>query len=67
MDKYNFHWDSDTIDYYVEYEDANGWGSTAYIIYKYVADECEYDGESDFRKLYLDLLAQVEDKINEQL
>ena len=54
MDKYNFHWDSDTIDYYVEYEDANGWGSTAYIIYKYVADECEYDGESVFRKLYLD-------------
>ncbi len=68
MDKYNFHWDSDTINYYatgfLNCEISNGWAGTALEIYKFVADECDYDDESDFRKLYLDLLAQVEDKIN---
>ena len=67
MDKDKFHWDSDTINYYADYQDANGWSGTALEIYKYIADECDYDDESDMRALYLDLLEQVEDKINEAL
>ena len=62
-----FYWDSDTIDYYADYQDANGWASTAFEIYKYVADECDWDGETDMRALYLDLLTQVENKIIEEL
>ena len=58
-----FHWDSDTIDYYADYQDANGWASTAFKIYKYVADECEWSDEADMRALYLDLLTQVENNI----
>lgn len=62
--KSKFYWDSDTIDYYVNFEELNGWASTAMRIYEYVADECDWDGESDMRALYLDLLTQVENKIN---
>ena len=58
-----FYWDSDTIDYYADYQDANGWANTAFKIYKYVADECEWSDEADMRALYLDLLTQVENNI----
>ena len=54
-----FYWDSDTINYYVELEEKKGWVTTAFEIYKYVADECDWDGEEDFRSLYLDLLNEV--------
>ena len=64
MTKVNkFYWDSETINYYVEYNYLNGWASTALRIYEYVADQCDWDGEEDFRSLYSDLLDQVEDKI----
>ena len=66
MSEYKFYFDEDTVDYYVNFQDGNGWASTAFEIYKYVADECDYDGETDMRALYLDLLNQVEDKINQQ-
>ena len=59
-----FYWDSDTIDYYANFEELNGWASTAMRIYEYVADECEWSDEKDMRALYLDLLTEVEDKIN---
>ena len=61
-----FYWDSNTIDYYVNFEEVNGWASTAMRIYEYIADECEWSDEKDMRALYLDLLTQVEDKINEE-
>lgn len=64
MTKVNkFYWDSETINYYVEYNHLNGWASTALRIYEYVADECDWDGEEDFRSLYSDLLNQVEEKV----
>ena len=66
MSEYKFYFDEDTVDYYVNFQDGNGWASAAFEIYKYVADECDYDGETDMRALYLDLLNQVEDKINKQ-
>jgi hypothetical protein len=65
MSEYKFYFDEDTVNYYVNFQDANGWASTAMRIYEYVADECDYDGETDMRALYLDLLNQVEDKIYE--
>ena len=69
MSESKFYWDSDTIDYYVtgfrNCEFGNGWADTAFEIYKYVADECDWDSESDMRAVYLDLLTRVEDKINE--
>ena len=67
MSEYKFYFDEDTVNYYANFQDGNGWASTAMRIYEYVADECDYDGETDMRALYLDLLNQVEDKINEEL
>jgi len=57
-----FYWDSDTIDYYAGIHLT--WARTAFEIYKYVADECEWESETDMRAVYLDLLTQVENKIN---
>ena len=65
MNKYKFHWDSDTIDYYAGL--TNGWASIAFEIYKYVADECDWSDEADMRALYLSLLEEVETKINIEL
>ena len=64
MSKNKFYWNSETIDYYVEYNYLNGWASTALRIYEYVADECDWDGEEDLRSLYFDLLNQVENVTN---
>lgn len=55
----NSHWDNETIDYYVRYNDLNGWASTSMRIYEYVLDHCEQDNEEDFQSLYSDLLNQV--------
>lgn len=64
MTKYKFYFDQSTIDYYVDHNYLNGWASTALKVYEYVADECEWEDEKDLRNLYLDLLNQIEDKLN---
>jgi hypothetical protein len=64
MSENKFYWDSDTIDFYVEMSKKFGAFHTAFEIYKYIENECEWDGEPDFRAVYLDLLLQVENKIN---
>ena len=64
MSEYKFYFDPYTVDYYADFKESSGWASTAMRIYEYVADECDWDGESDMRALYLDLLTQVENKIN---
>ena len=66
MSEYKFYFDEDTVDYYVKENEKFGNFHTAFEIYKYIAGECDWDGETDMRALYLDLLKQVEDKINKQ-
>jgi hypothetical protein len=64
MTRYEFYFDQSTIDYYVDYNYLNGWASTALRVYEYVTDECEWEDEKDLRNLFLDLLNQIEDKLN---
>lgn len=64
MTRYEFYFDQSTIDYYVDYNYLNGWANTALKVYEYVADECEWEDEEDLRNLFLDLLNQIEDKLN---
>lgn len=64
MTRYEFYFDQSTINYYVEYNYLNGWASTALRVYEYVADECDWEDEEDLRNLFLDLLNQIEDKLN---
>lgn len=66
MSEYRFYFDKSTIDYYVNLEEANGFAHTAYRIYEYVADECEWSDETDMRYVFADLLQQVEDEIYKQ-
>jgi len=67
MSESKFYWDSDTIDYYVKESRKFGNFHTAFEIYKYVADECDWSDEADMRELYLSLLEEVETKINVEL
>jgi hypothetical protein len=67
MSESKFYWDGDTIDYYVKESRKFGNFHTAFEIYKYVADECDWEDEADMRAVYLDLLLQVENKINVEL
>ena len=66
MSEYKFYFDEDTVDYYVNFQDGNGWASTAMRIYEYVMRTSVITGETDMQALYFDLLNQVEDKINQQ-
>ena len=61
-----FYWDSNTIDYYVGCQDANGWSVIDIEVYKNVTDKRDWEDEKDMRALYLDLLTEVEDKINKE-
>jgi hypothetical protein len=65
--KTKFYWDEDTINYYANFEETNGWANTAMKIYEYVADECEWEDETDMRAAYLNLLEQVEEEIYKQI
>ena len=64
MSESKFYWDGDTIDYYAKESRKFGNFYTAFEIYKYVADECEWKNEADMRAVYLDLLLKVENRIN---
>ena len=62
----------ETIDFFVDMEEANGWSHTSYRILQYLlADQIEYDDHLNDRAniidLFKDLTEQVENKINEQL
>ena len=69
----------ETINFFVDMEEANGWSHTSYRILEYLlADQIEYDnGGLQFDdetgetlttiELFKDLTEQVENKINKQL
>ena len=69
----------ETINFFVEMEEANGWSHTSYRILQYLlADQIEYDngglnynnetGETlTTTDLFKDLTEQVENRINKQL
>ena len=68
----------ETIDFFVDMEEANGWSHTSYRILQYLlADQIEYDMNKHnsnvsnkilgIAELFKDLTEQVENKINKQL
>ena len=68
----------ETIDFFVDMEEANGWSHTSYRILQYLlADQIEYDMKKHnsnvsnkilgIAELFRDLTEQVENKINKQL
>ena len=62
----------ETINFFVDMEEANGWSHTSYRILQYLlADQIEYDEHLEVTinivDLFKDLTEQVENKINKQL
>ncbi len=61
----------ETIDFFVDMEEANGWSHTSYRILQYLqADQIEYESNNDnesIQDLFKDLTEQVENKINKEL
>ena len=60
--KKTFHWNEDTLQYFVDRLDADGWPAAAALIWNFVHDECDLeDGETEL-DLFTDLCEQVQDK-----
>ena len=61
----------ETINFFVDMEEANGWSHTSYRILQYLqADQIEYESNNDnesIQDLFKDLTEQVENKINKQI
>ncbi len=60
--KKEFHWNDETIQYFVDRLDADGWAAAATLMYKFVHDECDLeDGETEL-DLFDDLCNKVFEK-----
>ena len=60
--KKTFHWNEDTLQYFVDRLDADGWASVASLIHNFVHTECDLeDGETEL-DLFTDLCEKVQDK-----
>ena len=60
--KKTFYWNDETIQYFVDRLDADGWPAVATLIYNFVHNECDLeDGETEL-DLFDDLCNKVFDK-----
>jgi hypothetical protein len=60
--KKEFHWNDETIQYFVDRLDADGWPCVASLIWNFVWDECDLeDGETE-KDLFDDLCEKVYSK-----
>ena len=60
--KKTFHWNDETLQYFVDRLDADGWPCVAALIWNFVWDECSLeDGETE-QDVFDDLCEQVYNK-----
>lgn len=57
-----FHWNDDTLQYFVDRLDADGWPAVATLIYNFVHDECDLEDDETYSMLFEDLCVQVYNK-----
>jgi hypothetical protein len=58
-----FYWNPETLDYYVNLYDLNGFALVAIRVLDFVTNECSLeDGETE-EQLFASLMTQIEDKI----
>ena len=60
--KKTFHWNDDTIQYFVDRLDADGWPAVATLIHNFVHDECDLEDGETYSMLFEDLCEQVYNK-----
>jgi hypothetical protein len=56
-------WNEDTIDYFVELYDLNGWAHVSQRALAFVLDDCEVQDGETYQDLFGDLINKIEDKI----
>ena len=60
--KKTFHWNEDTLQYFVDRLDADGWPAASCLIWNFVHDECDLEDGETYFMLFEDLCEQVYNK-----
>ena len=58
-----FYWNDETINYYVDLYDLNGFALVAIRVLDFVTNECSLEDGESVKDLFTSLITQVEDKI----
>ena len=58
-----FYWNDETINYYVDLYDLNGFAHFAIRVLDFVTNECSLEDGESVKDLFASLITQVEDKI----
>jgi hypothetical protein len=61
-----FYWDPETIFYFAEMQDGNGWSHTATRILEFVQEDCTLEDGETVNDLFRSLMQTVEDYANNQ-
>ena len=63
MENTKFYWNPETIDYYVDLYDLNGFASVAIRVLDFVTNECSLEDGETTEQLFASLITQIEDNI----
>jgi len=58
-----FYWNPETLDYYVDLCDLNGFALVAIRVLDFVTNECDLEDGETIEQLFASLMTQVENKI----
>jgi len=58
-----FAWNEETIDYFAELHDLNGWAHVAQRVLSFVLNECDIQDDETYQDLFNNLIVKVEDKV----
>ena len=59
-----FYWNEETIDYFADLYDLNGWAHASQRIFSFVLNECDVQDDETYQDLFNDLIVKVEYKAN---
>ena len=57
-----FTWNEETIDYFADLYDLNGWAHVAQRVLSFVTHECDLEDGETTQDLFNDLIVKIEDK-----
>jgi enoyl reductase-like protein len=61
-----FTWNEETIDYFADLEELNGWSHVAQRVLDFVTHECDLEDGETTQDLFNDLIVKIEDKVNKE-
>jgi hypothetical protein len=63
MENTKFYWNPETIEYYVDLYDLNGFASVAIRVLDFVTNECSLEDGETTEQLFASLMTQIENNI----